>query len=278
MSVPDRMVLARSLVDTYDPPVWEQPWDAVEAYQAYQDYKGRNPDAGYTIIARALGQPQGRIREWEDGSRPDPVRGLHIAERKGWLDIDWDEEQSQGINALLAWSYSGGSIAEDFYVPTWSTPTQKDKNRIHALVRVACDCGVNINERDDEHGDEATPSRNASAFGRFLVALGGHVGPKNAETGPFQVPSYLSGAPTHIRREFAQVCFFNRATEIDADRHGYGYRYRVERPSSYLHSLGSLFEEFVERVTVNPENVTILLSADAKDSLGEIRAIGHFNF
>ena len=115
-AVLSREQIAQELVATYSPLNWEDPWDAVEAYRAYQRYRAENTETGRTAAGRALEQPPSRIREWDNGSVPDPVRAVQVADRKGWLDIDWEDEQFQAINCLVAWIYSGGSID----VKNWS--------------------------------------------------------------------------------------------------------------------------------------------------------------
>ncbi len=64
----------KSLARTYDVQNRSDGWEAVEDYQRYLEVSAQNPDSGSSALSSKLEMPRGRIRSWENGSKPDPVR------------------------------------------------------------------------------------------------------------------------------------------------------------------------------------------------------------
>lgn len=257
-----RLVAAPELARTYSTPSYSDPWDAVSDYQAVRGYVNRNPDTGATAIARRFDVPRSRVRPWLDGSRPDCVRGIDAARERDWLDVEIGSGTFRGLNVLLAWAFSGGSILRDSWVPYWSANGEDD---LELLSRAADWANTRIDwtrSGASGRGREIRPIEDASVLGRVLVAMGGHRGRKT-ENSDISLPNYLDAAPRRIGQEFIQIYLRNRAQSLsDTD----ATRFREVRSNRYLQSLAS----FIERLTgesVNVSEKNVLLSADAGRSV-----------
>lgn len=79
------------------------------------EFKATHPDAGRTYVGRALDLPPERVRGWINDGISDPVRGLNTAINNHWITPD--HNRFRALNTLVAWIYSGGSIAPRTYVP-----------------------------------------------------------------------------------------------------------------------------------------------------------------
>lgn len=211
-----RLVSGPELARTYAHPAYADPWKAVEEYRAVMDYAGNNPDAGSTAVANRFELPRSRVRPWLDGSRPDCVRGLQTAEAHGWVDVAPDSDVFRGLNVMLAWIFSGGSILNETWMPYWVADDELDRD---LLERAAALVGVELDwtrSADDGRARELRPIEDASVLGRVLVVLGAPRGEKN-EANDVTLPSYLETEPVRVGQEFVQVYFRNRGRTLDGE-------------------------------------------------------------
>lgn len=248
---PPTLLAGRALARTYDTPGYADPWECVEDYFEVLGYTAEYPEKGRTAVGRALGLPPSRVREWMNGSVPDCVRGLKTADGNGWLDLSYRDRTFRGLNAFVAWTFSGGSINR-VYVP-YFVVEDDDRDR---LDRAADAVGVDLDfTRRAEPGraTELRPVEDASVLGRVLAAMGAPVGQKN-DRAEIALPAYLEDAPATVRREFARTYLENRG-----ELSGTGdCTFREERPERYLRSLAALVADATgERVTVNGRNVVV---------------------
>ncbi|WP_011322698.1 hypothetical protein [Natronomonas pharaonis] len=93
----------RSLVETYDPPNYDDPWDAVEDYERVQRYTAKHPQQGSQAVSTAVDLPRGRIRSWVDGDgMPDCYRCLQTALENGWILNGWEDDTARSMTTLAA--------------------------------------------------------------------------------------------------------------------------------------------------------------------------------
>ena len=242
MDITDRTVVARALAEQYRGGRYAKPWEYVEQYREVLDYTARKPNLGSSAVAARLNLPRSRIRPWMDGAQPDPVRAIETAETYGWLDLEYGECPFHGLNILVAWIFAGGSINQAF-TPSF---TVDDEEMLAVLARV-CECAntpaARIERADDDgRATEAVIEREASVFGRLLVALGAPVGVK-ATDGELVLPAYLMGAPEQTRLAFARTVVWHRGTKCSAPN--YPIQVREVRGEKYWAQLRWLFESLV---------------------------------
>lgn len=258
-------ISAPALARTYSHPSYADPWECVEDYQRVLEYTGARPDAGSTAVASALDLPRSRIRPWMDGTRPDCVRAIQIAESRGWLSDDMSSPVFRGLNVLLAWIFSGGSLNSDWYVPSFVVD---DEGGTEVLERAADLVDVELESTSSANGHRTVELRvveHASVLGRVLHLLGGPVGEKNADS-DVDLPSFLASAPETVRREFTSIYVSNRGTVLE-DRNG-AVRVKEERSRRYLRSLARLFQEVTGgEVSLHEKNV--FLYPEAATSIQE---------
>lgn len=258
------LVSERALARTYDSRAYADTWDAVEDYRRVIDYHRRHPSKGSSAIASALDLPRGRVRPWLDGSKPDSVRGIEVARGHGWLECGFDDPEFSGLNALVANVFSGGSIAEEYYQPSFALNHRgEDSHVIDALELADVDYRV-VDDRDGR-ADEARPSEDGSVLGRVLAVLGAPIGPKADQH--LSLPAYLDDAPSDVRETFVYVYLENRAVEHEEKA---TLTIREERNREYLASLTSLIDSVAGGgVDLGEQYITI--SADATRELGIVR-------
>ena len=214
--------------------------------------------------------PRGRIRAWENGSKPDPARAVEVAERRDWF-ADLDSPTGLALVELVAWIFSGGSISEDTYRPRFTYDSEPALDRATAALDT-----IDIEYRHDradheDHPPEIVATEHGSILGRALVTLGAPAGPKATQA--LSLPSWLHAedCPAIVRETFVDVYLLNRATRPDNRT---AIRLREERSATYLNSLAELIESVAdERVTVSDKNVC--LSSEATEALyGRIGTLG----
>jgi hypothetical protein len=255
---PTRLVGGRAFVRTYDHPAYADPWRAVEDYQRVRDFQAQHPDMGSAAVASRLDLPRGRIRRWMEGSRPDCLRGLQTADDHGWITLDPRSDVFRGLNALLAWIASGGSIEREWYVPSWTIRNEADHELLDRAAEYAGTELDFVRGRSEGRAMELKPVQDGAVLGRVLTVLGAPRGEKNAQN-PTTLPDYLADAPERIAQEFVQVYVHNRGhVRADTDR----IRFREERPRAYLEALARLLRWLTgERVAVSEKNVVISAAA-----------------
>lgn len=248
---------AQALARTYSDRVYPDPWKKVEDYQHVQAYSAEHPTAGRTAVGRALDLPPGRVRGWIDGGKPDPVRGINIANGYDWIEPD--DKMTGALIELLAHILAGGSINENF-VPAISTGRRVDRSMIVTAFEAA---GVGAKSRhadSDRRATEVYPTPDASVLGRCLVTMGA---PQGEKTALDAVPSIVWNSPEPLRRRFVECYVRHRGAHFETKA---TTRIQEERPASYLTDLYKLINESVSnQVSHGRRGITI--SADAAREL-----------
>ncbi len=264
MNDSDRLVTERDLARTFDGGAYVDGWDAVEQYRRAIAHATRN-DCGSGATASALELPRSRLRTWiEGGGAPDQVHAIETARDHGWLDVTCSDPEFTALNTLVANIFSGGSIAQSSYAPSFAINHRGGDSHIFDALDLA---GVEYRIEDDRDGraDEVRPTTDGTVLGRVLAVLGAPVGPKAAQQ--VSLPNYLTDAPADIREVFVYSYLENRAVEHDQKA---TLTIREERNRSYLEELTTLIRSVADgRVELGEQYITI--SADAARSLGTVR-------
>ena len=243
MDVTDRTAVARALAEQYRGGRYAKPWEVVEQYREVLDYTARKPNLGSSAVAARLDLPRSRIRPWMNGSRPDPVRAIETAEDYGWLDLEYGECPFRGLNVLVAWVFAAGSIGESNYVPSF---TVDDEDAL-AVFEDVCECvdtpPFRVERSDEsERPTEVFFQKDATVFGRLLVALGAPAGNKGPNE-EIVLPPYLMGAPEGTRLAFARTVVWHRGAESTTVN--YPLQVCEQRSERYWSQLRWLFEALV---------------------------------
>lgn len=264
MSKSDPLPTERNLARTYDGGDYVDAWEAVEQYRRATSYAFRN-NSKSGATASALGLPRSRLRTWiDDGGAPDVVRGIETAHGYGWLECEFGDSTFTGLNALVANVFSGGSIAESFYRPSFALNHRgEDSHVIDALELVGVDYQV-VDDRD-ERADEVRPTEDGTVLGRVLAALGAPVGPKADQH--LELPAYLEDAPADVGETFVYSYLENRAIEHEGKD---TLHIQEERNRDYLRSLAELIDGVADGGVELRERY-IVISADAARTLGTVR-------
>ncbi|MFC7166087.1 hypothetical protein [Halospeciosus flavus] len=245
-----------ALVRTYAPQTEEyrqDPMRAVEDYRRVQEFAAEHPDAGRTRVGNALDLPPSRVRTWLNGGMPDCVRGLHVAQDHGWVPLsETDDVFVGGLNVLVAWIFSGGSISVENFSPSFTVDGPTARIRLESALETA---GVEYRVVHEDESGRATEFRigeGETVLGRTLAALGAPVGEKNVDT-DLSLPEYLDDASTAVREEFVTVYLQNRLSQ---DQGRTEARFREERPDAYCEALGGLLDAVLDvEVTVSKQNI-----------------------
>lgn len=243
------IVTQRKLADTYQIDGDLTPWARVQEYRRVESYCATHQQAGSQAVATALELPRSRIRPWVDGdSKPDPVHAIEDARERGWLDVDVDTDQGRAWARLVAWIYSGGSIANLDYRPTFYVRQKADGALTMSELDVLRDAlesigaGFEIVGRDAGRATQLEPGEAKFLLGRCLAAAGAPVGAKN-EQQPTGLPDWLDEASTETKAAFCRVYLLNRGSIRDAEPL---FVIREERAESYHEAVVDLFREVVE--------------------------------
>ncbi|WP_440767496.1 hypothetical protein [Natronorubrum sp. DTA7] len=264
MSEPS-LVSERALARTYNTPAYADPFDAVEDYRRVAKYASKHPNKGSSAVASALELPRSRIRLWVDGDgRPDAVRAIDAAREYGWLECTYGSPEFTALNTLVSNVFSGGSIAERDYRPSFALNHRgEDSHVIDALELAGVDYQV-VGDRDGR-ADEARPTEHGTVLGRVLSVLGAPVGPKADQH--LTLPPYLDDAPTDVREQFVYSYLENRTIEHEGKD---TLHIQEVRNRSYLEELSRLIESVAGGgVTLGERHIVI--SADAARALGTVR-------
>lgn len=251
---------ARALARTYNPQAYTDPWDAVEQYRKVMTYHSHNPNAGRRYLSRRFDIPEGRIREWLDGSQPAPVRAIRIAEDHGWLPTA-DGDLPVAIRQLAAWLLAAGSIDGQGYRPLFVLSNTDQKARLGELLD---DVGVGMEtiERDPGRSVEGVPATTPSILGRLMVALGVPTG--NRLTDIKAVPPVLTDAPADAQRAAAATYCRCRAERWTWDDQ-YVITHR-DAPQAYLRSLSDWLSSVTDTECTVTES-SVQLPAEAATRL-----------
>ncbi|AXR79228.1 hypothetical protein [Natrarchaeobaculum sulfurireducens] len=156
MSNPRPLVDERGLAATYDGGAYVDAWEAVEQYRKATSYAFRK-GVKSSATARALDLPRGRLRTWiDDGGQPDAIRGIEVAREHGWLDVEYDDLEFTALNMLVANVFSGGSIAEQHYQPSFALNHLDHKSHVVDALEAA---GVEYDFYHEEDEDRSTQVR-----------------------------------------------------------------------------------------------------------------------
>lgn len=249
-----------AFAQTYNTPGVKDPLEAIEAYQEYQR-EWANTELGSHAISTRMELPRGRIRTWQDGGKPDVVRGIEVARENGWIECPVDSEVFAALTRLVAGVYSGGSISECVFVPSFSAPDSVVESQLRSdLETLGAGCRLALSNSGNV--EELRPESDASVLGRILVALGAPHGPKTETVD--RLPSFLDSAPDDVRREFVCVYVANRGVAVD----GREFIQIIEqRPEKYLASLASLIDSVVA-TDVWHSGTAVRMYDDGLDDLG----------
>ncbi len=250
--------MVRALARTYSDRVYPDPWEKVEDYRRVQAYAAEHPNAGRTVVGKALELPPSRVRGWLNGGEPDSVRGINTASDYGWIDPD--EKMTGAIIDLLAHILAGGSINEGF-VPAITTGRRIDRTQ---LVTVFNRVGVGTEVRradSDRRATEVYPATDASVLGRCLVAMGA---PQGVKTNLDSVPPIVWDSAESHQRRFVESYVAHRGAYFETKA---TTRIQEDRPASYIADLYNLINQTVSgSVSYTDQGITI--SADAARELG----------
>ncbi|MFC6727590.1 hypothetical protein ACFQDG_02920 [Natronoarchaeum mannanilyticum] len=192
------------------------------------------------------------------------MRGVEIAEQHGWLRLTYDDPKFQALNRLVAWVFSGGSLASDTFAPLFAVESESDADQLRSDFETL---GVKYAVERDDDPDRATelrPTAHGTVLGRVLHVLGAPIADKNPDAS-ISLPAYLDDAPGSIRLDFVDVYLLNRAVEFEDKRM---LQVAEDRSPDYLEALAAFFESVAgESVTVSAKN--IYLSSAAAQSLYE---------
>ncbi|TYT61812.1 hypothetical protein [Natrialba swarupiae] len=264
MSRQEPLVTPQDLAATYDGGSYEDAWTAVQEYREVTRYASKH-DAGSSATASALDLSRNRIRTWIDSDgMPDAARAIDVALDYGWLECSFGDPVFAGLNALVANVFSGGSIAEEYYRPSFALNHRGEDSHVFDALELA---GVEYEVIDDRanRGDEVCPVEDGTILGRTLSVLGAPVGPKSEQ--PLELPAYLDEAPEHVRETFVYAYLENRAIEHDEKR---TLTIRENRNRTYLSALSDLIND-VAGGGVRLKKHDIVISADASRALGTVR-------
>ncbi|MFC7216447.1 hypothetical protein ACFQO4_20525 [Saliphagus sp. GCM10025334] len=254
-------VTEEDLARTFDGGAYKDAVEIVQQYQKATEYASKH-NTKSTATAKALELPRGRLRTWiDDGGAPDAVNAIDVASSKGWLDLEYSDPKFDALNSLVANVFSGGSIANNYYRPSFALNRRGKESHVIDALELA-DVDYQIVEDRSGRADEARPTEHGTILGRVLTTLGTPVGSKADQD--LEIPGYLEGAPEDVRELFV-VCYLeNRAGE-----HNKILKFREERSEAYLSSLAALIEDVTgEPVNVSEKNV--ILSRAATDALGTV--------
>jgi len=268
-----------ALASTYSRNGQLEAWARVQEYRRVQDYCADHPEDGSTAVTTALELPRGRLRPWVDGdSKPDPVRAIDTARELGWLDVDVDTDVGRAWTRLVAWIYSGGSLAAESYQPRFYARTDENerfvKTEMDVLATALEDLGLSyrVIQRTekapeemygDERINEIVVRDHAILFGRCLAAAGAHVGPKTQDT-PEGLPSWLLEATPETRAAWCRVYLLNRGTFRE---HEPAWALKEERADSYHDDVERLFTNLTHPELVSRSGHSLHLHSRVLDML-----------
>ncbi|MDZ7702014.1 MAG: hypothetical protein U5J98_08050 [Halobacteriales archaeon] len=255
---PSSLVPPEAVARTYTNRVYEDPWEAVCDYREVVQWAAENPSEGATGISNRFDLPRGRVEAWLGDSRPNSVRGIQVAEDRGWIAPLPSSERFRGLNALLAWVLQSGSITTETWVPFFTVGSDRDRQLLSAAANMA---GLTLDVTRSAsalRSQEMRPIEDGSVLGRVLVVLGA---PRGAvrEEGQLTLPSYLDRVPERYAQEFVQLYIHNLGQNRD-DR--FIIHLRPSHSVDYLQSVAAL----VKRLTDDPVRVienNIILSKPA---------------
>jgi hypothetical protein len=186
-----------------------------------------------------------------DGGVAEPVEVLETVRTvasTGLLPLSYDDDRFEGLNTLVAWLLSAGTVDPSSHVPYFEVSHGIDYERLdHAFARIGSTYETCERTAD---GAIVRPRESAPALGRLFLTLGV---PEGTQTAVLRVPPYLEGSPPSVRATFVHVYLNNRGRERD------GTIVVVEdRSDPFREELASLFGEVCgSPVTVVDDRIVI---------------------
>ena len=227
----------KDVAQTYNTPSYANPMDAIADYEEYQR-EWASSQLGSQAVSTRMEIPRGRVRTWQDGGKPDVVRGTETAREHSWLDLDVDSENFRALNRLVAGVFSGGSISAETFVPSFSAPDELIESQLRDdLETLGAGCRVALSNSGNV--EELRPDSSGSVLGRVLVALGAPAGEKTTVD---RLPSYLYGSTStsDVRSDFVRVYVANRA--VSRENRDF-LQIREERSDRYLDCVAALIRD-----------------------------------
>jgi hypothetical protein len=258
-----------ALANTYSVKIYggsyEDGWDCVKEYRQVMSYHQSNPEKSPYQIHNELDIPRKRARNWIEGSVPDPVQALNLADEHGWFDATWSSDIGRAFNILVAWVYSSGSIgARDLHL-TLVIDTEKLEQFARKTLDVIGYGATLQHQNDPNRATQLVPSGNRGpVLARALSTLDAPIGEKSS-IDILRLPSYLELAPDSIRREFVEIYVSLRGSKRTNRE---GVRLSESRPQEYHRELAELIEAVAGgSVTVLSSSNGLLLSAETVSNL-----------
>lgn len=259
MDITDTQALRARFAETYDPeggPHLLRKFEQYEIVMSCREATG----AGGGKLNTWTGVSEGRIKGWlYQDSAPRGYRACERAAELGLFDLDWDGEQFRGLNELVAWVLSGGTVQER-YTPVFNVEPDTRGVCEAALDRARAPGYV----YDDQGGTTAVIriTDGQALYGRLLVALGATQGWKGKQR--FGLPCYLPLAPDAVQRQFVAIYLLNRAVlRPDRDR----LIIREERPDAYLDALAGLVRGVTSAAVTRATDYRIYLDPSVLDDV-----------
>jgi len=264
MDITESDAIRARFAETYSREDYAHPLRQFEQYDVVMACR-EETGAGGRKLSDWTDVPYGRVQGWiYDDSAPIGYRSSQWADSLGLFDLDWEGEQFQGLNELVAWVFSGGTVSMDRYVPLFHVDTPHLDVCTAAVERAGA----------PDYAVESTPGGGdtksvritdaGSVFGRLLVALGAPRGNKHESSQRFGLPCYLGAAPELVRRRFAEIYLLNRAGTA-ADRNSMFVH--EERPDAYLEGLAGLFRSLTDAEVWRDSGGGIYLSESGLDDI-----------
>ncbi|KXB06397.1 hypothetical protein AKJ51_03750 [candidate division MSBL1 archaeon SCGC-AAA382A20] len=197
-----------------------------------------NQDVTLQEIIDKLGISRKTLYKWRKrGAKPDALKGLKTARKKGWIPLTRSSDLFPLINRICAWVLSGGCILHSFNVELSGRVCDLEglKNDVASL-------DLNPILREGE-GRKRGPTlsaggKGASPFGRVIHSLGVPRGEKAKQK--YTLPGYLKNASERIRKDFLNVYLSNRMILLEGNR---GFVLRLERYGEYRKAGRKLYSQ-----------------------------------
>lgn len=252
MDITDRQTVRTRFLDTYTGGDGPHPYRAHERYELVLDHRERHPRMGSAAVAKRIGLPADRVAAWLDGNPPTSYAAAETLADVGWLDLDWDGKQFRGLNVLVAWLVSSGSL-DGSYVPTFRVEEETVSACTNALDH------ADLSGYDLRHDDSGRPATvriedHPRVLGRLLAALGAPALGLAADR--YGLPPYLAVAPEGVRNWFAEIYLLNKGSPRPARREPIAIR--EDRSRAYLESVVALFRSLCDgRVRLGGEGTVV---------------------
>jgi len=258
----DVLQIEQRLANTYDPPSYDDPYDAVKDYRRVQCATINNPNKGSSALSNIVELPRGRIRGWIDDdadSMPDAARAINVARNKGWLDPA--DDTAVALASLVGHLLGGGSITKRNYVPSISEGRRVSTSEITRAFRQVGVQSELRHEDSDSRATEVVPTEYGSILGRTLAAWGCPVGGRSEIQ---SLPELLDHMDDSALEAFLKAYVLHRAVNYEGKA---TTRLHGDQPEGFHRAIAELIEDVTgETATYGSRGVTV--SAGAMRTLG----------